>query len=133
MKYSAIGNILSSAGLRRYLNACGGNTKQVMTQYRLNLRLLQELLTIICCFEVAFRNIMNNHFLNTGANWLIDAANNEMVFDNQNCWLTANIINKAIDKLNHNYSPNKLVTDLDFGFWRYIFAANRYNATGRTL
>lgn len=133
MKYSAFENILSSARLRRYLNACGGNTKQAMTLYRLNLRLSQELLTIICCFEVALRNNINNHFLNTGANWLRDAANNERIFDNRNCRLTANNINMAIDKLNHNYSHNKLVAELGFGFWRYMFAANQYKATGQTL
>ena len=102
MKYTAFENILSFARLRRYLNACGGNTKQAMTLYRLNLRLSEELLTIICCFEVTLRNNINNHFLNTGANRLRDAAKIERIFDNRNCRLTAKNINLAIDKRNHN-------------------------------
>ncbi len=33
--------------------ACGGNTIKAMTLYRYNLKLSQELLTVISCFEVA--------------------------------------------------------------------------------
>jgi hypothetical protein len=35
--------------------------------------------------------------------------------------------------LNHNYTHSKLVAELGFGFWRYMFAPYQYIATGRTL
>ncbi len=135
MRYAEFENILSTARMSRYLNACGGNTKKAMTLYRLNLRLSQELLTVISCFEVALRNAVNKQCLSFGTDWLRDGAHigSGGIFDNHNCRLTATNINDAVRKLNHNYSHNKLVAELGFGFWRYMFAQHQYTATGRNL
>lgn len=133
MKYSDFENIISSARMSRYLNACGGNTKKAMTLYRLNLRLSQEMLTVISCFEVALRNAINCHCLPLGNDWLRDGAANGGIFSNSNCRLTTTNINDALRKLNQNYSHNKLVAELGFGFWRYMFASHQYTATGRNL
>ena len=45
--------------MKRYVQACGGDTRKAMTLYRYNLQLSQELFTIISCFEVALRNAIN--------------------------------------------------------------------------
>ena len=45
--------------MKRYVEACGGDTRKAMTLYRYNLQLSQELFTIISCFEVALRNAIN--------------------------------------------------------------------------
>jgi len=120
--------------MHRYLIACGNDTKKAMTLYRLNLKLSQELFTVISCFEVALRNSIDNRCrLNLGANWLKTGASRGGFFDNHKCRYTATSINDAINKLNHLYTHNKLVAELGFGFWRYMFAPNQYNATGRTL
>ena len=37
--------------MMRYVNACGGDTRKAMTLYRYNLRLSQEVFTVICCYE----------------------------------------------------------------------------------
>jgi hypothetical protein len=42
-------------------------------------------------------------------------------------------IKEAVNKLNHFYSHNKLVAELGFGFWRYLFAQHQFRVTGRTL
>lgn len=135
MRYSEFENILSTARMSRYLNACAGNTKKAMTLYRLNLRLSQELLTVISCFEVALRNAINTHCLPIGNDWLRDGAvvGGSGIFDNRNCMFTAANINDAVRKLSYNYSHNKLVAELGFGFWRYMFAQHQYTATGRNL
>jgi len=135
MRYSEFENILSKARMSRYLSSCGGNSRKAMTLYRLNLRLSQGLLTIISCFEVALRNSINLHCLTMGSDWLRDGARNGGggIFDNHNCRLTAININDAVQKLNTNYSHNKLVAELGFGFWRYMFAHHQYTATGRNL
>lgn len=136
MKYTEIENILSGARMSRYLNASAGNTRKAMTLYRLNLRLSQELFTVISCFEVALRNTINNHCqVRLGNDWLRDGARpgSAGIFDNRNCRLTAENINDPIRKLNNSYSNNKLVAELGFGFWRYMFAQHQYNATGRVL
>jgi hypothetical protein len=135
MRYKEFENILSSARMSRYLTACSGDSKKAMLLYRLNLRLSQELLTVISCFEVALRNSINTHCLTIGSDWLKSAAvsNGGGVFDNRNCKMTANTINEAVQKLNHHYSHNKLVAELGFGFWRYMFASHQYAATGKRL
>lgn len=136
MRYNEFENIISTARVSRYYNACSGNTKKAMTLYRLNLRLSQELLTVISCFEVALRNAVNNHCLSLlGSDWLRNGASNGNggIFDNGHCQQIAKNINDAVRKLNSNYSHNKLVAELGFGFWRYMFAQHQYTATGRNL
>lgn len=133
MIYSEFENIISPARMSCYLNACNGNTKKAMTLYRLNLRLSQELLTVISCFEVALRNAINTHCLPLGNDWLRNGADTGGIFDNYNCRTTVNTINEAVRKLKNNYSHNKLVAELGFGFWRYMFASQQYRVTGKTL
>lgn len=120
--------------MSRYLTACGGNSKKAMTLYRLNLQLSQELFTVISCFEITLRNSINKRCITTlGDDWLKDAILPNGIFDNQNCSLTAKSISEALRTLNRNYTPSKLVAELGFGFWRYIFAQHQFTATGRTL
>jgi hypothetical protein len=65
MKYNEFEKIISPERLNRYLLANNGNTKKAMTLYRLNLRLSQELFTVISCFEITLRNAINRHCMNT--------------------------------------------------------------------
>lgn len=134
MKFGEFENIMSVARMSRYLSACNNDTKKAMTLYRLNLRLSQELFTVISCFEIALRNSVDKHCKNSiGNDWLQNGILAGGIFNNNQCRLTANNISDAISKLGRNYSHNKLVAELGFGFWRYIFAQNQYTATGRTL
>ncbi len=134
MNYSDFEGVISSPRMSRYRHSCGGDTRKAMTLYRYNLRLSQELFTIVSCFEVALRNKINNHFTNSiGLHWLRTGASVGGFFDNRHCHLTATNINNAIRNLGIGYSVHKIVAELGFGFWRYMFAANQFRATGRTL
>jgi Abi-like protein len=134
MKFTDFEQIMSAARMRRYTVSCGGNTKKAMTLYRLNLRLSQELFTVISCFEVALRNAIDRHCTGTiGNDWLKNSTMPHGIFDNRQCRLTATNINDALNKVNHSYSHHKLVAELGFGFWRYMFAQYQFYATGRTL
>ena len=136
MRFSEFEKILSTARMSRYVNACAGNTKKAMTLYRLNLRLSQELFTIVSCFEVALRNAINFHCIPVfGNDWLRQGASQGSggIFDNPNCRFTARNINEAVLKLNNSYTHSKLVAELGFGFWRFMFAPHQYFVTGRTL
>lgn len=133
MKYSDFEGIMTPARMNRYKLACGGNTRKAMTLYRKNLQLTQELFTVISCFEVALRNAIDAQAVPVlGADWLRDAAAPGGRFDNPRCRLTRENINDAIGKL-RVYNHHKLVAELGFGFWRYMFAQNQFNATGRIL
>lgn len=120
--------------MNRYLTACGGNTKQAMTLYRLNLRLSQEMFTIISCFEVTLRNSIDHHYLGTiGADWLKNAASPSGRFDNRGCRMTAAAINDVVHSLGTSYAHGKVVAGLGFGVWRYLFASHQYTVAGSSL
>lgn len=133
MKYSEFTQIMTSARMNRYLIACDGNTRKAMTLYRKNLQLTQELFTVISCFEVALRNAIDATVSPVlGNDWLRDAVTAGGVFNTPKCRLTKENINDALLKI-RVYSHYKLVAELGFGFWRYMYAQNQYNATGRIL
>ena len=134
MKYQDFEKTLSVHRLNPYRLACGSDTRKAMTLYRLNLKLSQELFTIISCFEVSLRNTIDEHFLRQlGAEWLKTAARRGQIFDNPTCFLTQKAINDAVGNLGLYYSHGKLVAELGFGFWRYLFASYHFRATGSSL
>lgn len=104
-----------------------------MTLYRYNLKLSQELFTIISCFEVALRNAVDRHYSTTkGPDWLRDAALPGGMFNNRHCGKTPYIISDAARHL-PVYSHPKLLAEMDFGFWRYTFARHQFFSGGQTL
>lgn len=127
---------MSSKRMRRYLNACGGNRRKAQTLYRLNLRLSQEMFTIISCYEVALRNaidkIMTASF---GPDWLRDAIRPGGIFDGPLFSGTTRIMYKAYNELvaNGKYSCSKMLSAMEFGVWKYMYSAPQYRATGRRL
>jgi hypothetical protein len=99
MRYPEFENILSEARINRYLSACNGNTKKAMTLYRQNLRVSQELFTMIGCFEVALRNAIDVHCgMLYGNNWLREGVSQDGIFSSDSCRITAACIKEAIRK-----------------------------------
>ncbi len=134
MKYAVFEQIMSPARMNRYMIACANNSKKAMTLYRLNLKLSQELFTIISCFEIALRNAIDIHYTSIHGNeWLKNSVDVNGIFNNQRCSGTANIIRKALRKLNNGYSHSKLIAEMDFGFWRYLFSQPQFYAGGQSL
>uniref|UniRef100_UPI00404A0DEB Abi family protein n=1 Tax=Flavobacterium sp. TaxID=239 RepID=UPI00404A0DEB len=133
MRYTDFASIMTDARMNRYLVACNGNTRKAMTLYRKNLQLTQELFTVISCFEVALRNAIDATVATSlGNDWLKNAVVDGGVFDNSKCRLSKVNIQEALQKT-HIYSHHKLVAELGFGFWRFMFAQNQFNATGRIM
>jgi len=134
MKYSEFEKIMSFSRMNRYEVACGRDSRKAMTLYRMNLRLSQELFTVISCFEVAIRNAIDREYTaRLGADWLRDVANAGGIFDKGNCIRTKEIIGRALTKLGRNYTHHKLLTDMDLGFWRFLFAQPQFSAGSHTL
>lgn len=116
--------------------ACGNDSRKTMTLYRLNLNLSQEVFTLLSCFEVALRNAIDRELTQElGPDWLRDAILPGGIFDVSGCRDSARIIRKAYEKLLHNgeYSHNKLLAEMEFGIWKYMFANPQYRVTGRRL
>lgn len=134
MIYSDFEKIITPPRLNRYLVACGNNTRKAMTLYRKNLKLSQEVFTVLSCFEVALRNAIDKHYTPIhGNNWLRDAAAIGGFYDNPQNHNTKLVINDAIAKLGASFNHYKLVAELGFGFWRYMFVDRQYRAAGNTL
>ena len=134
MDYINFENIFSSPRIKRYLTACNGNTRNAMVLYRKNLLLSQEFFTIISCFEISLRNRIDQHFISTlGEDWLKASIELGGMFDQIHTKTTKKNIEDSLRKLNINYSHNKLVAELGFGFWRYLFSKNQYRVTGKNL
>lgn len=133
MKYKDFEYIMSQPRMSRYLNACVNDTRKAMTLYRLNLKLSQELFTIVSCFEVALRNAIDRHYtILNGPDWLRDSARPGGIFSNRQCGKTPYIISEGERKLTV-YTHPKLVAEMDFGFWRYMFARHQFHSGGQSL
>ena len=122
MKYSKFEQILSQDRLHRYLLACNNDTKKAMTLYRYNLRLSQELFTIISCFEVALRNAIDRQMVAIlGSDWLRDAILPGGIFSGSKCRDTSKIISRSFNKLN-TYKLLYCFIAEDFGLFGKIFS-----------
>ena len=60
MEYLEFERVLSAKRMQRYKDAANGDTRKAMALYRYNLRLSQEMFTIVSCFEVALRNAIDS-------------------------------------------------------------------------
>jgi len=134
MRYQAFEQVMSQTRMSRYLAAVGGDSRKSMTLYRLNLRLSQELFTVVSCFEIALRNAINEHYrLIHGNDWLRDSVQIGGIFYNGRFRFTAGVINDALQTLSTSYTHAKVVAELGFGFWRYMFATHQFRAAGQNL
>ncbi len=136
MKYSEFEYIVSQKRMRRYLESVNGNSRKAMTLYRQNLHLSQELFTIVSCFEVALRNAIDRQMTpRFGEEWLKDSIRPGGIFDNNRMAETKKIIEKAYNRLarSNTYSHSKLIAELEFGVWKYMYSSMQYRATGRCL
>ena len=136
MKFTDFEHILSAERMSRYLKACGGDSRKAMTLYRYNLQLSQEMFTVISCFEVALRNAIDmNLSPRLGNDWLRDAVTAGGIFTDPLLSKTANIIGHSYNKLQlqNQYTHSKLLSDMEFGIWKYMFSPLQFRLTGRTL
>jgi hypothetical protein len=62
VKYGDFEELISKPRLSRYLLACGNNTKSAMTLYRANLRISQQMFSVLGVFEVVLRNQIDRHY-----------------------------------------------------------------------
>ena len=134
MVFDDFKDIISEQRMNRYLFSVNNNTRNAQTLYRKNLKLSQEMFTIISCFEVALRNKINKHYTSLyGIEWLSDFIYEGGRFDTPSTERTQNIIRFAKNKLGADYTHFKLMAELDFGLWRYLFARPQFVAGGQNL
>ena len=136
MQYSEFEHIISPQRMERYLVACGNRKRKAMALYKMNIRLSQEVYVLVNYFEIALRNLIDYEMVSRyGNDWLRDAVNEGGIFDDKRCIETKKIIQKRYTALVNNgeYSHSKLLSTLEFGIWRYLFAPAQYKQTGQIL
>lgn len=136
MKYVDFERFFSQKRLNRYVQACGNDTRKAMTLYRYNLRLAQEIFTIISCFEVSLRNAIDAKLVPIlGSEWLKDSVMPGGIFTTPKLNKTYNTIIYSYNKLysQGDYSHSKLIASMDFGMWKYMFSPLQYQLTHQSL
>ena len=137
MKYSDFERVISKERLRRYLIACNNDTRKAMLLYRYNLKISKEMFLIISCFEVALRNNIDNEMKKAfGYDWLRDSIlKNGIFYNDKRAIKTKAIIEYTYYELNNNgsYTHSKLLTEMGFGVWKYMFNNAMYSLSGKCL
>lgn len=139
MRYSHFEKAISKPRLARYLAACLGNKNKAMTLYRANIRLAHALFSVLNVFEVTLRNEIDNLYkpsfaIKTGnTEWLLAQSSPTGFLASKGCQKSQRLVLDTIADLGPNYTHDKLVAELSFGFWRYLFAAKQFMAGGSIL
>ena len=126
---------ISSPRFNRYLAACNNDRRHAEKLYRLNLRLSQKMYAVIGLFEVILRNSIDRHFIPIkGALWLEEAIVQGGYLDiSPGCEDSFHTVQEAIHKLGIEYTHDRLIAKLTFGFWTYQFSKKEFAAAGSTL
>ena len=125
MEYLEFERILSAKRIQRYKDAANGDTRKAMALYRYNLRLSQEMFTIVSCFEVALRNAIDSLLVpSLGEDWLKDSVQDNGIFSNGRMNETRKIIEKAYNRLNRQEV---------FFFWKISWSFGNYNPPKQQL
>ena len=134
MPNSQLHTAISSPRFNRYLTSCGNNKRRAEKLYRANLRLSQKMYSVIGIFEVVFRNSIDRHFIPIkGGLWLEDAVAIGGHLDAVGCEDSFHSVQEAIHKLGKEYTHDRLIAKLTFGFWTYQFSKKEFAASGSTL
>lgn len=136
MKYDDFESIVSADRLNRYLDACNGDKRKAQTLYRCNLVASEAMLSVVSCFEVALRNAIDKHLsASLGSDWLRDSVMRGGIFDIPILRKTHDIINNAYHRVERDagYTHSKLLAEMEFGIWKYMFSPVQYRQTGRNL
>lgn len=137
MIFSEFERVISPKRMERYLIAMNGDTRKAMTLYRCNLHLSQEMFTIVSCFEIALRNAIDRRLVPMlGNDWLRDSVLPGGIFSSDiRLDETKRIISKSYTRLKRNgkYSHPKLIAEMEFGVWKYMYSPLQFRLTGQCL
>jgi len=139
MKFNKFEILISPQRLTRYKASCANDTRKTTRLYRANIRMSQAFLGTLSIFEIVLRNKIDIHYKGHypatpgGHQWLLASILPGGFLTPHNCARTLNKINEAYSNLAGNYTHDKLVAELSFGTWRFMFAGHQYRAGGNSL
>ncbi len=139
MKYSKFEALISAQRLNRYKISCSNDTRRTMRLYKANIRLSQAFLATISIFEVVLRNKIDVHYKRQfqlskdGHEWLLASILPGGFLTKRSCHKTCSKIEAAYIGLGDNYTHGKLLAELSFGTWKFMFAGKQFQAGGNSL
>jgi len=136
MNFKQFEHIVSPKRMERYMIAAGKRKRKSMQIYNANLNLAKEVFVVLSYFEVALRNAIDQCLTPIlGEDWLRDSVLSGGRFDSKQSEHMCKVIRKRYDSLmkEGEYSHAKLLSSLEFGIWKYMFADYQYRVTGQKL
>jgi hypothetical protein len=135
MNHSLFVKAISQPRFARYFAASGDEIDKAWELYRANIALSQQVYAIIGILEVTIRNSIDRYLTEThGAEWLAEAVSENGFLNNTaGCEESFHYVQDSIQKLGGEYSHDKLIAQLSFGFWKYFFSKHEYTAAGNSL
>ncbi|MHC1705199.1 MAG: Abi family protein [Tenuifilaceae bacterium] len=139
MKYEDYEKVLSQARLNRFLNACKSDRQKALQLYRLNIKLSENFFAILCMFEVAFRNAVDQHYINhfKDKEWLKNQCLGKGFLNNpafsSGRFKSKKKVDSAIRELGIRYTHDRVVSSLSLGFWVNLFAPIQFRLAGQNL
>lgn len=140
MKRKTFEHFFSNPRLYKYLQASSNDWKRAIALYRSNLRLSQAFYPLLSIVEITLRNSLN-HILSqyfNDPNWLTTQQTgfmtNPVLGQLRYPFSMRKSVRKATIKIGLPFSHDKLVTELNFGFWTLFFEEKHYRLIrGRSI
>lgn len=139
MNFNKFETLLSAQRLSRYKASCANDTRRTTRLYRANIRISQAFLATLSIFEVVLRNKIDRHYKKQfpaspgGHEWLLASILPGGFLTQPGCQRTLHKINEAYTSLKDSYTHDKLLAELSFGTWKFMFAGKQFQAGGNTL
>jgi hypothetical protein len=96
-------------------------------------------MAILSLFEVVLRNKIDSHYKllfpssPNRAEWLLASIQPGGFLTRPGCENSLRVVRRTHDQLGVNYSHDKLLAALSFGFWKFLFAGRQFSAGGDSL
>jgi hypothetical protein len=139
MRYSEFEKLISTQRLARYKAACNNDTRKTYSLYRANIRLSRAFLAVLSIFEVVLRNKIDLHYktqfetISGNPDWLLASTLPGGFLTSTGCQNSLEKATKCYTELGTNYTHDKLLAKLSFGFWKHMFAGRQFYAGGNSL
>ena len=132
----------SIARINRYLTAYAGDWDRAERLYLANINLSSRLFSVLCMFEVTLRNSIDRHYNSQFAgavspDWLVSQSGETGFLSHASLarggFQSRQNVLKITNDLGGRYTHDRAVSELNFGFWKYMFASKEFAAAGSTL
>jgi hypothetical protein len=139
MNYSDFEIALSKPRIGRFLLAAKGDREKALNLYKLNIQLSQTLFGLLSIFEVVLRNYIDEFYKKrfNDTEWLRAECGQGGMFSHplfaKYGFESRTKVLTTFAQLGKQYNHDRLVAELSFGFWTYMFAPIQFMVGGQGL